>query len=359
VLQQEHLATDWINFNIRLGGEPHEMSVTRTKSFDKDKLTVKLPPGGLSKKERRGLCVLLAEEIEVYLGIIDVADNLTEEEKEESRQEIRDDCTKGLKHEKKKHIGCSEIFNFLPLRVLGEGKQKVVYEVKLPSGEHAVAKRCKTRWCENNSRVKREATYLKSLQDQYGDEEALRFFGECDGGFHGMKDSDANYNKFHSDWSYHYTSVVELAHPLLASWDFPRQEIFQECFANHFTNEDLNGFKMIAEQYARFSPHPITFGHPTSKNGQDRAGVDNRFFQQYAVAKAGIRHIDLDTLYICKECSYKDALAFNCKIISKLTQNHIPRNCTILGGENSQEVGHINSTDVVAQCIPQANEYNY
>jgi len=91
VLRQEHLVTDWINFNIRLGGEPHELSGT-TNSFDKDKLAVKLPPGGLSKEEKRILCALLKEDIQVYLGIIDEADNLTEEEKEESRKEIRDDC---------------------------------------------------------------------------------------------------------------------------------------------------------------------------------------------------------------------------------------------------------------------------
>ena len=89
-LRQEHLASDWNNFNLRLGGAPHEISGT-TKMF-KDSLTVEKPPGGLKKEEKQGLCVALADEIKVYLGVIDAADNLTEEEKEESRREIKEDC---------------------------------------------------------------------------------------------------------------------------------------------------------------------------------------------------------------------------------------------------------------------------
>ena len=89
-LRQEHLATDWINFNLRLGGAPHELSGA-TKAF-KDKLVIKTPPNGLSKEERQGLCAALVEEIKVYLGVIDASDNLTEEEKEESRREIQEDC---------------------------------------------------------------------------------------------------------------------------------------------------------------------------------------------------------------------------------------------------------------------------
>jgi hypothetical protein len=93
VLRQEHLAKDWINFNNRLGGEPHKMSGLRTKSFAKDTLAVKIPPGGLNKKERKNLCLMLKEEIQVYLGVIEEADNLTREEKAESRQEIENDCS--------------------------------------------------------------------------------------------------------------------------------------------------------------------------------------------------------------------------------------------------------------------------
>ena len=89
-LRQEHLATDWINLNLRLGGAPHELSGA-TKYF-KDKLVIKIPPNGLGKEERQGLCAALVEEIKVYLGVIDASDNLTEEEKEESRREIMEGC---------------------------------------------------------------------------------------------------------------------------------------------------------------------------------------------------------------------------------------------------------------------------
>ncbi|KAL3910545.1 MAG: hypothetical protein SGARI_002073 [Bacillariaceae sp.] len=90
-LRQEHLSTDWINFNLRLNGVLHELSGA-TKDF-KDQLAVKKPDGGISKEERHGLCVALSEEIELYLGIINAADNLTEEEKEDSRREIREGCS--------------------------------------------------------------------------------------------------------------------------------------------------------------------------------------------------------------------------------------------------------------------------
>eukprot|EP00978_Attheya_sp_CCMP212_P013337 scaffold33505_cov56-Attheya_sp.AAC.1 len=91
VLRQEHLAGDWSRFNVLLGGLPHELS-GMTKDF-KDELTVKLPPNGLSKEERQSLCTVLSEEINVYLAIVEAAENLTEGEKKESRQEILEWCS--------------------------------------------------------------------------------------------------------------------------------------------------------------------------------------------------------------------------------------------------------------------------
>eukprot|EP00554_Chaetoceros_debilis_P011730 CAMPEP_0194127746 /NCGR_PEP_ID=MMETSP0150-20130528/60685_1 /TAXON_ID=122233 /ORGANISM="Chaetoceros debilis, Strain MM31A-1" /LENGTH=352 /DNA_ID=CAMNT_0038821691 /DNA_START=307 /DNA_END=1365 /DNA_ORIENTATION=- len=114
VLRQEHLAKDWINFNVRLGGEPHEMSGLRTKSFAKDKLAVKIPPGGLNKKERHNLCLLLKEEIQIYLGAIEEADNLTEEEKARSRQEIENDCSPKNNHENPHYVEYEDSISSLP-----------------------------------------------------------------------------------------------------------------------------------------------------------------------------------------------------------------------------------------------------
>ena len=90
VLRQEHLATDWVHLNLRLGGPVHEM-MGRGKDFQ-GQLPVTKPPGGLSRLEQNNLCMALANEIQIYLKVIDAAINLTEEEKEESRTEIREMC---------------------------------------------------------------------------------------------------------------------------------------------------------------------------------------------------------------------------------------------------------------------------
>jgi hypothetical protein len=44
-------------------------------------------------------------------------------------------------------LGCDDIAGLEIVRVLGEGKKKTTFEVKLPSGEHAVAKRCNSYDC--------------------------------------------------------------------------------------------------------------------------------------------------------------------------------------------------------------------
>jgi hypothetical protein len=44
-------------------------------------------------------------------------------------------------------LDCKDILNLEIVGIIGEGKKKRTYEVKLPWGDHAVLKRCKTQRC--------------------------------------------------------------------------------------------------------------------------------------------------------------------------------------------------------------------
>ena len=46
--------------------------------------------------------------------------------------------------------------------------------------------------------------------------------------------------------------------------------------------------------------------------------TDNTYIHQYIIVDTGIRHVDLDTLYPCKECTYEEALLINCNIMKQL-----------------------------------------
>lgn len=94
-LRQEHLSTDWIRMNLRLGGSFHEVG-GNVKIFQ-DKLTVRKPPRDFTTaNELRGLCMALAEEIRTWWAVIHAAHNLTEFEKQESKKDIHAQCGEGV-----------------------------------------------------------------------------------------------------------------------------------------------------------------------------------------------------------------------------------------------------------------------
>jgi len=130
-------------------------------------------------------------------------------------------------------LGCADIAELEIVRVVGEGKQKITFEVKLPSGEPAVAKRCKSDNCYDKNFIAEEAAIFRGLHKQFGDEGALRFFGECYVPFD-KKKRLTDIEKLASDFSVGHTSVIEMGKPILASWNIPLP-IDSSCFKGYFT----------------------------------------------------------------------------------------------------------------------------
>ncbi|OEU06997.1 hypothetical protein FRACYDRAFT_252630 [Fragilariopsis cylindrus CCMP1102] len=231
-------------------------------------------------------------------------------------------------------LGCADIAELEIVRVLGEGKQKITFEVKLPSGEHAVAKRCQSNNCYNQKLIAEEAEIFRGLHKQFGDEGALRFFGECYVPFDDKKNRPTDITKLASDFSVGHTSVIEMGKPILASWNIPIPTK-SSCFKSYFTPRDVEDFRNIARRYANYSDSPIVLTKLEERglNANITIGMstDNSYPQQYIVRKSGrgtpgnIFHTDLDMAVVCKNlyknhiCQVDNILKVNCKVISDLT----------------------------------------
>jgi hypothetical protein len=259
--------------------------------------------------------------------------------------------TTSVKNSNKSHdnsrtslLGCADIAGLEIVRVLGEGMQKTAFEVKLPSGEHAVAKRCNSYKCYTGKLIAEEAEIFRGLHKQYGDEGALRFFGECYAPFDKLPSKKASRSmtikKRAPDFSVGHTSVIELGKPLLQSWNIPLDD---SCFKGYFTPRDIEDLTNIARRYANYSDSPIMLAplgkRLLNKNITKGTLTDNIHPQQYIVRTGGggtsspsssrgegtIHHTDLDMTYLCmnhyKEhiCQVDRILEVNCKVISELT----------------------------------------
>jgi len=231
-------------------------------------------------------------------------------------------------------LGCDEIAKLKVLRLIGTGKQKVTYEVKLPWGEHAALKRCKFKKCVEKGFLKKETELTRELHEQYGDQ-TVRYFGECNAAY-----TDINTYVLKTqltNFSIGFTSVVELGKPLVSSWDIydKKWDIFDtKCFADFYTETDIEDFRNIARLFANFSKSPTML----KINGTS----DNMHPQQYMTRIGGskegrIKLLDLDTLETCKKgeilrngenCTFNTALNLNCEIMAELT--NIPDlNCSL------------------------------
>lgn len=81
---------------------------------------------------------------------------------------------------KQQLISCNDLNAIKVIKLLGSGKKKYSYEVMLPNGEIAVAKRAISYLGVRHGVVQREAYRLKMLQDKYGRESpSVAFLGEC------------------------------------------------------------------------------------------------------------------------------------------------------------------------------------
>jgi len=117
-------------------------------------------------------------------------------------------------------LTCSEIRNLEIIRRIGNGERKAAYVVKLPSGKHALAKRCINKVCLNDQSLAKEASFFMKLQNQYGSE-AVQFYGECNSTlpYPLLAWNDRRgFDKAASNFSLSYTSVMELGKPLITTW---------------------------------------------------------------------------------------------------------------------------------------------
>jgi len=236
--------------------------------------------------------------------------------------------------------------------------------------------------CTKANKSRKEAKLLRELQQQYGDD-ATRYFGECDAPtLPTEKEGDdkvdrSAFNQHVRDNLYNfsvgYTAVVELGKPLLPSWKMRDRK----CFAEFFTERDIEDIRNIARRYANFSKRPILMapvGHYS----------DNIFPQQYMTSIGGgeregrIHHIDLDMVHTCKEegehieknCTVDEVLEVNCKVMSFLT--NIPNlDCSFNQSSSSvsgktkthvlpsqvsnYNIGRINATHALSECTRRNN----
>ena len=117
-------------------------------------------------------------------------------------------------------LTCSEIRNLEIIRRIGNGERKAAYVVKLPSGKHALAKRCINKVCLNDQSLAKEASFFMKLQNQYGSE-AVQFHGECNSTlpYPLLAWNDRRgFDKAASNFSLSYTSIMELGKPLITTW---------------------------------------------------------------------------------------------------------------------------------------------
>ena len=239
-------------------------------------------------------------------------------------------------------LDCDDIKKLEIVRQISSGINKVVFEVKLPGsnsgsgvGVSAIAKRTFQLGPYKQGLIKKETKFLKELQEEYGTEETLGYFGECDASSslsdesftERFKKGKGNISDIMRDFSVGYTSIVEMGTPLLLNDQLigPSSSHIctiasRKCFANFFTESDIEDLKNIARQYANFSKYPMTL--------RKRHFSDNCKAEQYVATTTGsLRHADLDMVYERRDLTYSEALEINCSVI-RLLLNNETLNCS-------------------------------
>jgi hypothetical protein len=206
-------------------------------------------------------------------------------------------------------LDCTKVANITVVRELGKGKQKIAYEVILPNGVHAAAKRCRfRRKCAPKQLMARGGAYFQKLHEQYGNQ-AMEYYGACNFSY---VDS---VRKTTSNFTQGYTLFIELGEPLLTAWRAWDNQTAPE------SDLELESLRVIARQYASFN------------DGSIALGPDNIYAHQYVRTAAGIRHIDFDqTLPQDEFPQNKSILTHNCEILmgafARLQKNDTRFNCS-------------------------------
>mmetsp|Transcript_41151 Transcript_41151/g.96540 ORF Transcript_41151/g.96540 Transcript_41151/m.96540 type:complete len:323 (-) Transcript_41151:19-987(-) len=99
VIRQEHLEEDFSKLNVLFGDKSTSSFVDsrETESIAKQKFNKrKLQREPLSKEGRYNLCRALSDEINIYISILDKAENLDISQREESMKELYNSCPKEI-----------------------------------------------------------------------------------------------------------------------------------------------------------------------------------------------------------------------------------------------------------------------
>ena len=187
-------------------------------------------------------------------------------------------------------LTCADIDELEIVRVLGDGKHKSTFVVRLPGGggRLAVAKRCNSLRCYNAHLITKESELFRDLYRHYRHEGALVFYGDCyifyDNNFGDRKAKKAHIHDTLMDFSVGHTSIVELGKPLLSSWEYEGWGKW-ECFGDFFTPRDIRDLVDIARRYATLPESPILLCKYSKEwlkeNITKGEWSDNIFPQQY------------------------------------------------------------------------------
>ena len=186
------------------------------------------------------------------------------------------------KHHRPYILSCHEMTGLPILSTIGQGHRRVGYEVRLPNGKVAIAKRCLTEECRPH--MQREAALFRELQEVY-ESQAVGFHGYCDYAFPSIGDG-SNHTEMMLHIARNFSSgptlLLERGEPLMANYSKQRKKY-------KFTSTDKQDLELIAQQYAHFPRGSILLAVPAFH-------TDNHFPQQYARfgGEGHIRHIDLE-----------------------------------------------------------------
>jgi len=256
-----------------------------------------------------------------------------------------------------KYLDCNDISKLEVIRHLGDGAFKSTFEVKLPSGKHAVAKRCRINECLKKSKIRRESERFKALYEQYRDN-ALRVYGEC---FSTPVNLLKSKPELITNFSVGDTFIMEMGQPV----DLRCDPIKRKCYAEHLTDRDVEDLIRIAHDYAHFAPSPILLNgfefDNTTNTPKLTKTTDNRCPQQYVSRldgddKGRIFHADHDQAGLCNQshderlCTIDIALKVNCDLIRILADRELS-NCEGWTFNNTNVGGdHMNTTSMVRKC---------
>jgi hypothetical protein len=193
-----------------------------------------------------------------------------------------------------RYLDCSKIGDITIVRELGVGKQKIVYEVTLPSGVSAAAKRCNSRSCERERLLMREEYFYRTLYETFGGKTSA-YYGYCPlSQVAGKEKLDPRALTEGS------TLFIELGTPALPKWD-NWEEIDDKELRPH-SPKDLESLREIARQYDSFP------------GGALRLHGDNVYPHKYMRTLNGgeLRHIDFDMVDMSFGAS---TLKENCEIL--------------------------------------------